>query len=211
MWARVSSLRRVFNPLFVFTTARAYWHRKFVTRFDPHTWKQTRSMLCNTLFEPVPLYSGRADCRRHKPCLSWSLEIKNEISVTFIIKLNVGTTWPSAKCQNRIRVFAGFHQFPSFGNPETTKPIATVSSLSVLFSRDIDGVSQVSLSSIGFRTSFSQRFPEMGHKSWVSRFQTGFWRFPHDQLRNRQKLNCKITASTRWWAQEDFKHIKVKN
>ena len=65
----------------------------------------------------------------------------NEISVTFIIKLNVGTTWPSAKCQNRIRVFAGFHQFPSFlklGNPETTKPIATVSSLSVLFSRDID-------------------------------------------------------------------------
>jgi len=34
---------------------------------------------------------------------------------------------PSAKCQNRFRVFAGFHQFPSFlklGNPETTKPIA---------------------------------------------------------------------------------------
>jgi len=34
---------------------------------------------------------------------------------------------PSAKCQNRFRVFAGFHQFPSFlklGNPETAKPIA---------------------------------------------------------------------------------------
>jgi len=31
-----------FNPLSVFTTARAYWHRKFVTRFDPHTWKQTK-------------------------------------------------------------------------------------------------------------------------------------------------------------------------
>jgi hypothetical protein len=50
----------------------------------------------------------------------------------------------SAKCQSRIRVFAGFHQFPSFlklRNPETTKPIATVSSLSVLFSRDIDSFS----------------------------------------------------------------------
>ena len=34
----------------------------------------------------------------------------------------------------------------------------------------------------------------MGHKSpgdWVPRFQTGFWRFP--RLRNRRKLNCKIT------------------
>jgi len=34
----------------------------------------------------------------------------------------------------------------------------------------------------------------MGHKSlgdWVSRFQTGFWRFP--RLRNWRKLNCKIT------------------
>ena len=34
----------------------------------------------------------------------------------------------------------------------------------------------------------------MGHKSpsdWVSGFQTGFWRFP--RLRNRRKLNCKIT------------------
>jgi len=36
-----------FNPLSVFTTARAYWHRKFVTRFDPHTWKQTRWLLVN--------------------------------------------------------------------------------------------------------------------------------------------------------------------
>jgi len=50
----------------------------------------------------------------------------------------------SAKCQNRIWVFAGFHQFPSFlklRNPETMKPIATVSSLSVLFSGDIDSFS----------------------------------------------------------------------
>jgi hypothetical protein len=34
----------------------------------------------------------------------------------------------------------------------------------------------------------------MGHKSpsdWVSGFQTGFWLFP--RLRNRRKLNCKIT------------------
>ena len=34
----------------------------------------------------------------------------------------------------------------------------------------------------------------MGHKSpsnWVSGFQTGFWGFPW--LRNRRKLNCKIT------------------
>ena len=34
----------------------------------------------------------------------------------------------------------------------------------------------------------------MRHKSpsdWVSGFQTGFWRFP--RLRNRRKLNCKIT------------------
>ena len=38
----------------------------------------------------------------------------------------------------------------------------------MLFSRDINRVSQVSISSIGFRTSFSQRFPENG--TWVPKW-----------------------------------------
>ena len=48
----------------------------------------------------------------------------------------------------------------------------------------------------------------MGHKSpsdWVSGFQTGFWRFP--RLRNRRKLNCKITdASKRLPLEQDGRY-----
>jgi hypothetical protein len=53
------------------------------------------------------------------------------IDVWWYKNLNFDSGWrgcaTSAKCQNRFRVFAGFHQFPSFlklGNLETTKPIA---------------------------------------------------------------------------------------